>query len=137
MKTLFAIVSVMLLQLISPAFADEKTDKAVEVAEKWLALIDAGSYNDSWEEAAAVFKKQVTADAWEASLKRVRVPLGACAKRVKTNARFYTDLPGAEKGEYVVIQFKTEFASKPAAIETVTPMKEADGSWKVSGYFIK
>ena len=137
MKSIFAIVSVVAFQLISTAFADEKTDNAVAVAEKWLALVDAGSYNESWTQAALVFKKQVAANTWEASLKQVRAPLGACVSRVKTTARFYTDLPGADKGEYVVIQFKTEFSNKPAAVETVTPMKEADGSWRVSGYFIK
>jgi len=25
----------------------------------------------------------------------------------------------------------------PEAVETVTPMKEKDGSWRVSGYYIK
>lgn len=125
------------MQSASRLSADEGTDKAVEVAEKWLALIDAGSYKDSWSQAAEVFRKQVTANSWEDSLKRVRVPLGTCVKRVKASARAYTELPGAAKGDYVVIQFKTEFANKPSSIETVTPMKEADGSWKVSGYYIK
>jgi hypothetical protein len=27
--------------------------------------------------------------------------------------------------------------NRKSAIETVTPLQEADGSWKVSGYFIK
>jgi len=40
-------------------------------------------------------------------------------------------------GEYVVIQFKTSFENKKAAIETITPMLDKDGKWKVSGYFIK
>jgi hypothetical protein len=30
-----------------------------------------------------------------------------------------------------------EFANKAGATETVVPMRDADGSWKVSGYFIK
>ena len=137
MRLLFIIVSMFVMQSASRLSADEATEKAVEVAEKWLALIDAASYKDSWSQAAEVFRKQVTADSWEDSLKRVRAPLGACVKRVKASARLYTELPGAAKGEYVVIQFKTEFANKPSSIETVTPMKEADGSWKVSGYYIK
>jgi len=31
----------------------------------------------------------------------------------------------------------TQFETKDGAIETVTPLLEKDGSWKVSGYFIK
>lgn len=48
-----------------------------------------------------------------------------------------TQLPGAPDGEYAVIQFETSFANKKSAIETVTPMKDPDGKWRVSGYFIK
>jgi hypothetical protein len=46
-------------------------------------------------------------------------------------------LPGAPDGEYVVIQFATSFENKKSAIETVTPMLDSDGEWRVSGYFIK
>jgi hypothetical protein len=46
-------------------------------------------------------------------------------------------LPGAPDGEYVVIQFKTAFENKKFAIETVTPMLDGDGKWRVSGYFIR
>jgi hypothetical protein len=45
--------------------------------------------------------------------------------------------PGAPDGEYVVIQFETSFEKKKSSIETITPIKEKDGSWRVSGYYIK
>jgi hypothetical protein len=44
-------------------------------------------------------------------------------------------LPGAPDGEYVVIQYETQFEHHTPA-ETVTPMLDKDGAWKVSGYFI-
>jgi hypothetical protein len=44
---------------------------------------------------------------------------------------------GPPDGEYVVIQFETSFENKKSAIETVTPMLDQDGKWRVSGYFIK
>jgi hypothetical protein len=46
-------------------------------------------------------------------------------------------LPGAPAGDYVVIQYATQFANKDKAVETVVPMRTPDGSWKVSGYFIR
>ena len=46
-------------------------------------------------------------------------------------------LQGAPDGEYVIITFETEFENKKSAIETVTPMMDKDGKWRVSGYFIK
>jgi hypothetical protein len=54
-----------------------------------------------------------------------------------STAKFFKSLPGAPDGQYVVIKYDTTFANKAAAVETVTPMREADGSWKVSGYFVK
>jgi hypothetical protein len=50
---------------------------------------------------------------------------------------YKTSLPGAPDGEYVVIQFGTSFENKKTAIETVTPMLDKDGKWRVSGYYIK
>jgi len=35
------------------------------------------------------------------------------------------------------MQFDTSFANKKAAIETVTPMLDTDGTWRVAGYYIK
>jgi hypothetical protein len=46
-------------------------------------------------------------------------------------------LPGAPDGQYVVIQFETSFENKHNAVETVTPMLEPNGQWRVSGYYIR
>jgi Protein of unknown function (DUF4019) len=35
------------------------------------------------------------------------------------------------------MEFNTSFEHKAAATETVTPMKDVDGQWRVSGYYIK
>ena len=48
-----------------------------------------------------------------------------------------TELPGAPDGQYVAIQFTTPFENKRVAVETITPMLEDDGDWRVAGYFIK
>jgi hypothetical protein len=47
------------------------------------------------------------------------------------------DSPGAPDGEYVVFQFNTSLEQKSAAVETVTAIREKDGTWHVGGYFIK
>jgi hypothetical protein len=46
-------------------------------------------------------------------------------------------LPGAPEGKYVVIQYETVFENRASAVETVTPMLDPDGVWRVSGYFIR
>jgi hypothetical protein len=63
--------------------------------------------------------------------------LGPFVSRELTGSHYATSLPGAPDGEYVVLTFQAKFENKASAIETVTPMKDTDGSWRVSGYFVK
>jgi hypothetical protein len=39
-------------------------------------------------------------------------------------------------GRYVVIRYAAVYESRVEAIETVTPMLDRDGKWRVSSYFI-
>ena len=117
--------------------AGEAEDQAVKAADEWLALVDQGEYGESWQEAATLFKSAVTVEQWEQTLNASRRPLGDLKSRELKGAEYMTSLPGAPDGEYVVIQFDTSFTNKKAAVETVTPMKDEDGIWRVSGYYVK
>ena len=57
-----------------------------------------------------------------------RDPLG---KFVSRTVNMKT-LPGAADGEY-----DSSFEHKQSAVETVVPMLDKDGKWRISGYFIK
>ena len=67
----------------------------------------------------------------------VRAPLGKLVSRQVKSASSETSLPAAPAGKYYVIQFRTRFANSPTLIETITPMQEPNGQWRVSGYFVK
>ena len=127
--------------VVIPALAAEKHDEAekqaVAAAESWLALIDDGRYGEGWDVAAVYLKNAVTKDDFEKSMSAARKPLGKLKSREVKSKDYRKSLPGAPDGEYVVIQFNTSFENKKAAIETITPMLDKDGKWKVSGYFIK
>ncbi len=110
---------------------------AIAAAQKWLALIDAGNYVESWNQSAPVFQGAVTEAAWENSMNTFRKPLGTVLSRKLKSSEPATQLPGAPDGRYVVMQFETSFTEKKSAIETVTFNLEKDGQWKSSGYFIK
>ena len=116
---------------------DKKVAQAQESAQKWLNLIDNSRYADSWSESAQYFQNNVTQEEWEKTLQGVRLPLGKILSRKLKSKQYTTSLPGAPDGEYVVIQYNTSFANKQSTIETVTPMLEQDGRWKVSGYYIR
>ena len=118
--------------------ADEAAEKAAQAAtEKWLGLVDQGQYAESWQTAATYFKNAVPEKQWLQSMKGARQPLGKMISRRLKSATFTTSLPGAPDGQYVVIQYATSFENKASATETVTPMRDSDKQWRVSGYFIK
>ncbi len=116
----------------SPSIAQARS-----AASSWLALVDAGNYSASWVQASSLFKKAVSEPSWASAVRGARGPLGALKSRQEQSATFTRTLPGAPDGDYVVIRYASRFASKPDAVETVTPMREKDGSWHVSGYFVK
>jgi hypothetical protein len=133
-----ALVVVVLLAPIRTSLAADKAEAAAtRQAEAWLALVDQGKYGEAWEATSKLFQGAVTRAAWAEKIGGVRGPLGKVLSRRVKSERPTTRLPGAPDGKYVVIQFATSYENKKQAVETVTPMLEADGSWKVSGYFIK
>jgi hypothetical protein len=136
-----AVLGLASATVASPALiaaAPEKTeDLAGRRADAWLALVDQGKYDQSWEEAARLFKGAVTKEKWREAASAVRAPLGKLVSRKLKSRQYSKTLPGAPDGEYVVIQYDSSFENKKEAVETVTPMLDPDGVWRVSGYYIR
>jgi hypothetical protein len=132
------LAGVCYLLLCWAAIADQRAEeKALGAAETWLALIDNGRYSESWETTAVLFRNAVTKEQWERALNAARKPLGRLIARRLKSKQYATSLPGAPDGEYVVIQYEASFENKKVAVETVTPMLDEDGNWRVSGYYIR
>ena len=136
-SSIIIVTSLAMVLVTAQSFAGETEDQAVKVAEKWLDLVDRGDYVESWQNAASLFRSAVTVEQWQQALNAARRPLGDLKWRKLKGAKYMTSLPGAPDGEYVVIQFDASFANKKEAVETVTPMRDEDGVWRVSGYFVK
>ena len=137
-RALYLVCLCVMLVAVPGVAADSGKEKAaLSAAQKWLAVVDAGKYGDSWNEAAEYFKNAMKKEQWEQSLQAVRKPLGKLVSREPKSQTYKISLPGAPDGQYVVIQFQTSFENKKSAIETVTPMLDKDGNWRVSGYYIK
>jgi uncharacterized protein (TIGR03067 family) len=112
----------------------QKRQAALSAAQDWLKLVDAGNYGESWESSAKVNKDGINRDAMDLAYQGLFQPLGPIKSReLKTN-EFKTQLPRAPVGEYVVIQFSTQFTNGRVT-ETVVLTREADNQWRVSGYF--
>lgn len=144
MRKLFQIFTILLI-LLSICYCQKNqantdsivTETAIEAADSWLKLVDGNKYGESWEQTASLFKNAVSKQKWEQSLKGILPPFGQMISREVESATYKTSLPGAPDGDYVVIIYKTKYEKKEKSIETVTPMKDEDGIWRVSGYFIK
>lgn len=138
------LISIILLLMISINYGQQITTKtdsteqaAIKATNTWLKLVDDGKYGESWNEGATLFKSVVTKEKWEEALNSILPPFGANISRNVLSVQYKTSIPGAPDGEYVIIRYESKFENKEKAIETVTPMKDEDGSWRVSGYFIK
>jgi tetratricopeptide (TPR) repeat protein len=116
--------------------AAEAAKAAQAAAEKWLKVIGAGKYEQSWDEMGKIAQLAVTKAQWvkDAAL---LAPMGELKFRKLLSAVYATTLPGVPDGQYVTMQYESSFANKAKAVETVTLAKEADGTWKVAGYFVK
>lgn len=115
----------------------ERAQRAVAAAERWVALVDKGDYDESWKQAAAYLRESVPREEWARMLRAGRGPLGKTVARRPHSAVYQTALPGAPDGEYMVVRFDTRFERKESAVETIVPMRDPDGVWRVSGYFIR
>ena len=114
-----------------PATVSSHQAAVERAAREWLALVDAGNWQQSWRETGTSFRKLNTVDAWIRASEQARSPLGLAQAR---SLLTHDTMPAPPRG-YDVVRFRTDFSAKPGAIETVT--LERDGAkWKVVGYLI-
>jgi hypothetical protein len=133
MKLLLACITALMLP--ASAMAADASEPAAGAAESWLALVDAGKYDQSWNAAAKLFQQRVSAAQWPAAVKSARELLGALVSRTPPDVRLAKSLPGVPDGQYALIHFHAKFANKADALETMTMMMDG-GAWKAAGYFI-
>lgn len=105
-------------------------------AQDWAALLDNRRWDESWNTASGIFQTGIPKDGWITRISSLRDRLGKVSARSFRSASEATALPGAPAGRYEIIQFDTNFAQKPGAIETVVVSLQGD-DWKVAGYFIR
>lgn len=116
---------------------DAAKKAATSAAQAWLALVDKGDSAESWKTGAHSFKNALSQEQWGQALRAARIPLGKTLSRKLLSQSYETSLTGAPDGEYVVIQYDASFEGKKVATETVTPVLDSDGVWRVSGYNIE
>ena len=116
-----------------PAAAASATETVVtRTASDWLALLDAGKWQESWAATGQSFQTLNTVAAWQAASEQARVPLGRMLSRQLLGE---ADVPAPPNG-YRMVRFRTDFENRRGATETVSLDREGD-SWKVVGVYIE
>jgi hypothetical protein len=133
MKSLLAIAFALLMPVAALA-ADASTD-ATNAAKAWLAFVDAGKFAQSWTDSSALMRARISQADWTKAAQPVHDQLGPVVSRETAGVDMVKALPGAPDGDYAIVHFKTKFAKKADAKETVTMMMDG-GKWKSAGYFI-
>lgn len=105
--------------------------EAADFARHWLDLLDQRRWTESYRTTSRAFQRLNTPETWAETSEAVRVPLGGVISRSVVGIE---DLPAPPNG-YRVVRFRTRFANRPDAIETVSLSREAEG-WRVAGVTI-
>jgi len=110
--------------------------ESLAIAEPFLAAVDAGDWQGSWNAAGEDFQSSASEAEWTQTIEPVRAPLGAVEERRLATVMQTSTIPGEPEGDYEVLQYQTKFAERDdIAIETVV-MKKNGRSYNVAGYFI-
>lgn len=115
-----------------PVSAEAARSEVAAVARQWLGLVDEGRWDESYNATGTAFRKLNTAQVWAETSKKVRVPLGPVISRTFVSEE---NLPAPPAG-YQVVKFRTTYANKADALETVSLDRE-DGQWRVVGVKIE
>lgn len=130
----------LLLAACAPGIAlaqDPRGTAAHFAARDWLALTDKADAPASWKAASALFRDAVDEARWANALATIRSPLGAVVTRTLVGTQFHTEIPGLpDKGEYVMLVYRTTFEKREGVVERVTIARDSDGTFRVAGYVI-
>jgi hypothetical protein len=143
--SLFHFGTMIALWLSGPVFAAQSPyqtvqpdPQAVATASKWLSVVDAGNYAESF----AMFPARIRSGGnafekhWVSFLRMKRAPLGHVLSRKLIKAWFTKTLPGSPDGYYEFFHYNSSFQHKTQAAESVVLTKES-GNWQVSAYRFK
>jgi hypothetical protein len=138
----FARTLAVVLLCVSVGYAQDSKEKdkieaAGKAAQAWLVSIDAGKYDQSWDEASALLKEKVTKEQWKQAMMSSRDPLGKSVSRKLERAQYTTRLPSAPDREYVIIQYQSKYEKLESALDTAILTLEMDGKWRIVGFLIK
>jgi hypothetical protein len=120
----------------------EAIEEARAAAEEWLALTDAGSFGESWNEAASMLQDQVTQDQWIQQSEQVSSQIGSIEERSLMQRRYASgdseNLPeGLPEGEYVFLIYEASASDFDQPLNEIVAVTKENDAWKIAGYTVR
>jgi len=126
-------VFVLALALATLSYADDPSASALSAARNWLVQIDAGQYEQSYDEGCTAFHNKTPENEWLTVLQAIRTPLGTPVNRQEVGHSYKPDGFEGLDGECMVITYNTTFSKGALETEVVVLKREA-GTWRGAGY---
>lgn len=120
----------------APASNDPDLALARKAALDWLAVVDAGKFEASFDEASSGFQKVQKKADWAKGLAGARTNVGKFISRTFLNDEIRTALPNLPPGKYITVRFKTTFAKYATASESVTLVRDGARGFRTIAYFL-
>jgi hypothetical protein len=108
---------------------------ARDAAERWLALLDNGDYEEAFEWEAQDFRMTRTQKQFVRYMQARRQPFGKALGRKAIGSQPAHKFAGVPEGNYMSVIFKTAFENKHETAERVILVRQTIG-WRVIDYRI-
>ncbi|HKL88590.1 MAG TPA: DUF4019 domain-containing protein [Salinibacter sp.] len=110
----------------------EAKQNARAAATAWLARVDDGDFEESWETAAVLLQERVPREQWEDEGRELRDSLRALSGRTRTMVQYRDTLRRAPSGPFVILMYRSSFDG--GRVEELLLTVREEGTWKVAGY---
>ncbi|HJR69753.1 MAG TPA: DUF4019 domain-containing protein [Gammaproteobacteria bacterium] len=128
------LLTLVLVGCDSPATTRHE-EAARAAAEQWLERSDGGDHAGTWDVAAPVFKVRIRKEQWETRQATSNRQLGIPDRRELIAVKHTTSVPGLDRGDYVVIQYRRSVWSVKTVVETLVMERTGEG-WRIAEYHI-
>lgn len=119
------------------ANADPDVAQAEEAALAWLALVDAGKFDETWDEASTSFQKAQKREEWSTGLGGARPAMGKLVSRTLHNHEVRQELPNLPPDKYVTVRFASVFENHKDGAESVTLVRDGERGFRMVSYLLR
>jgi hypothetical protein len=109
---------------------------------KWLGELDSGDYAQAWTDSSKLFQGFGSSDQFVAEMTEKRKPYGKCSSRTisappEMGSEMKLSDGRAFEGDFLQVTYTGTFDTNKTAEESLTFMKEDDGTWRALFYGIR